>query len=129
MLLAAFDNLDLGIRIPLPKMMLTDGRALINDRQVARVKDQIDDAVAKGATIALGGGVNGRFVEPTILLNVTRDMKVYKDETFGQLFNICRDELVAIFNHSLNLAAQLHINEELELLPVSSQKPWARNVR
>jgi acyl-CoA reductase-like NAD-dependent aldehyde dehydrogenase len=56
---------------------------LINDKQAARVKEQIEDAVAKGAKIALGGGVNGRFVEPTILLNVTRDMLVYRDETFG----------------------------------------------
>lgn len=56
---------------------------LINNKQASRVKEQIDDAVAKGAKIALGGGVNGRYVEPTILLNVTRDMKVYRDETFG----------------------------------------------
>ncbi|MFC3851985.1 aldehyde dehydrogenase family protein [Salinispirillum marinum] len=56
---------------------------LINDRQAARVKDQIEDARAKGATILLGGGVHGRFVEPTIITNVTPDMKVYADETFG----------------------------------------------
>jgi vanillin dehydrogenase len=56
---------------------------LINDRQVARVTSQLDDAVAKGAHIALGGGVNGRFVEPTILTHVTQDMDVWRDETFG----------------------------------------------
>lgn len=56
---------------------------LINDRQVARVKAQIDDAVAKGAQVALGGGVSGRFVEPTILTRVTPDMAVWRDETFG----------------------------------------------
>ena len=56
---------------------------LINDRQVARVKSQLDDAVAKGAQIALGGGVNGRFVEPTILTHVTPDMNIWRDETFG----------------------------------------------
>jgi aldehyde dehydrogenase (NAD+) len=56
---------------------------LINDRQVARVKDQIDDALAKGAKIVLGGKIEGRFVEPTIMVDVTPDMKLYKDETFG----------------------------------------------
>jgi len=56
---------------------------LINDKQAAKVKEQIDDAVAKGAKVALGGRVNGRFVEPTILTGVTSDMKVYQDETFG----------------------------------------------
>jgi aldehyde dehydrogenase (NAD+) len=56
---------------------------LINDKQAAKVKEQIDDAVAKGAKVLLGGKVNGRFVEPTILTGVTPDMKVYQDETFG----------------------------------------------
>jgi len=56
---------------------------LINDRQVARVKAQLDDALAKGAKVVVGGGVNGRFVEPTILTGVTADMRIYQEETFG----------------------------------------------
>jgi len=56
---------------------------LINDKQVARVKEQLDDAIAKGAKVVLGGGINGRFVEPTILTGVTPEMKLYQDETFG----------------------------------------------
>ena len=56
---------------------------LVNDRQVARVKAQIEDALAKGAKLALGGGVQGRFVEPTILTHVTPDMDVWRHETFG----------------------------------------------
>ncbi len=58
---------------------------LINDRQVARVAAQIDDAVAKGAKVALGGTVNGRFVAPTILTDVTPQMDVWNHETFGPL--------------------------------------------
>ncbi|MEM6636281.1 MAG: aldehyde dehydrogenase family protein [Pseudomonadota bacterium] len=56
---------------------------LINDRQAERVKNQLEDAVAKGARLALGGGVNGRFVEPTIVTHVTPDMDIWRDETFG----------------------------------------------
>lgn len=56
---------------------------LINDRQAARVAHQLQDARAKGAKIALGGGVNGRFVEPTIVTDVTPDMDIWRDETFG----------------------------------------------
>ena len=56
---------------------------LINDKQAAIVKSQLDDAVAKGAKVVLGGGVNGRYVEPTILTGVTPDMLVYQNETFG----------------------------------------------
>ncbi len=56
---------------------------LINDRQAARVKSQLDDAVGKGAKVVVGGGVDGRFVEPTILTRVTRDMDIWREETFG----------------------------------------------
>lgn len=75
---------------------------LINDRQVARVKDQIEDAVARGAKLVLGGGINGRFVEPTILTGVTHDMKLYQDETFGPVVPVIPfssdEEAIAIAN-------------------------------
>lgn len=71
---------------------------LINDRQAAHVKRQLDDAVAKGAKIALGGSVNGRFVEPTIVTNVTADMDIWRDETFGPVAVVTpfRDDAEAI---------------------------------
>jgi aldehyde dehydrogenase (NAD+) len=75
---------------------------LINDKQAAKVKEQIDDAVARGAKVLLGGGVRGRFVEPTILLGVTPQMKVYQEETFGPVVPVIPfrndDEAVAIAN-------------------------------
>ena len=75
---------------------------LINDRQVARVKSQMDDAVAKGADIVLGGKVDGRFVEPTIVTGVTSDMTLYRDETFGPVVSVIPfdtdEQAVAIAN-------------------------------
>ncbi|MEM7376096.1 MAG: aldehyde dehydrogenase family protein [Pseudomonadota bacterium] len=75
---------------------------LINDRQVARVRAQLDDALDKGAEIACGGTIEGRFVAPTILTGVTSTMKVYRDETFGPLVPVIPfrndDEAVAIAN-------------------------------
>jgi len=56
---------------------------LINDKQAAHVKSQLDDAAAKGAQFALGGDVNGRFVSPTIVTHVTPDMDIWRHETFG----------------------------------------------
>ena len=44
---------------------------LINDKQAAMVKEQIDDAIAKGAKAEVGGKVNGRYVEATVLTGVT----------------------------------------------------------
>ncbi len=56
---------------------------LINDKQVNIVREQLEDAVAKGAKIELGGKISGRYVEPTILTGITPDMLVYQNETFG----------------------------------------------
>ena len=75
---------------------------LINDKQAAKVKDQIDDAIAKGATAEVGGGVEGRFVQPTVLTGITPDMKVYREETFGPIVPVIPyrtdDEAIAIAN-------------------------------
>ena len=46
----------------------------------------IADALGKGASVALGGkrhALGGNFFEPTILTNVTKDMLVAREETFG----------------------------------------------
>ena len=56
---------------------------MINDRQVERVKAHIEGAIAQGAKCVLGGGISGRFVEPTILTDVTANMDIWRDETFG----------------------------------------------
>ncbi|MEJ8473271.1 aldehyde dehydrogenase family protein [Roseibium algae] len=56
---------------------------LINDKQANQVREQLEDAIAKGAKVELGGGIKGRFVEPTILTGVTPDMLIYQNETFG----------------------------------------------
>ena len=59
---------------------------LIDDTAADTVCSMIDDAVSKGAKVVLGGGrseLGGRFVEPTILSNVTDDMRVFREEIFG----------------------------------------------
>ena len=77
---------------------------LINDKQANQVKGQIEDAIAKGAKVELGGGVNGRFVEPTILTGVTPDMLIYQNETFGPVIPVIPfrsdEEAIAIANDS-----------------------------
>ena len=59
---------------------------LINMQAVEKVESHISDAVAKGAKILVGGkrhSLGGTFFEPTLLGNVSTDMKVTYEETFG----------------------------------------------
>jgi succinate-semialdehyde dehydrogenase/glutarate-semialdehyde dehydrogenase len=62
------------------------------------VLDFIDDAVAKGATIVTGGGrsmLGGSFIDPTILTNVTRNMRVFSEEIFGPVAPLFKFETEA----------------------------------
>ncbi|WP_299877789.1 NAD-dependent succinate-semialdehyde dehydrogenase [uncultured Cocleimonas sp.] len=59
---------------------------LINMAAVEKVEDHISDAVGKGAKVLVGGkrhALGKTFFEPTLLANVTTDMKVTYEETFG----------------------------------------------
>ncbi len=54
-------------------------------KQLEVIRSHIDDAVAKGAAVVLGGpgAVGERFVEPTIMTNVPEDSLAVQEETFG----------------------------------------------
>jgi succinate-semialdehyde dehydrogenase / glutarate-semialdehyde dehydrogenase len=71
---------------------------LIDDKAVKKVEEHIADAVGKGARIIAGGkrhALGGTFFEPTILADVTTQMAVAREETFGPvapLFRFSTDE-------------------------------------
>ncbi len=61
----------------------TDMGPLATDANLNRTKEHVADAVAKGATVVYGGGADGRLHEPTVIVGVTSDMRIAKEETFG----------------------------------------------
>ncbi|MCV9967346.1 NADP-dependent succinate-semialdehyde dehydrogenase [Pararhizobium sp. BT-229] len=66
---------------------------LIDKAALAKVEEHIADAVGKGARVLQGGkkhALGGTFFEATILADVTRDMAVAKEETFGPLAPLFR---------------------------------------
>jgi succinate-semialdehyde dehydrogenase/glutarate-semialdehyde dehydrogenase len=75
---------------------------LVAERQVQLLEEQVKDAVDKGATIITGGkrpaGLNGAYYEPTILINLSKDMRVWHEEVFGPVLPILAfaDEAQAI---------------------------------
>jgi len=87
------------------KLKVSDGMAegaqqgpLIDMAAVQKVESHIQDALAKGARVLLGGkrhALGGSFFEPTVLADVTGNMAVAKEETFGPvapLFRFKTDE-------------------------------------
>jgi succinate-semialdehyde dehydrogenase/glutarate-semialdehyde dehydrogenase len=78
---------------------------LIDDQAVAKVEDHVSDAVAKGAKVLTGGKLHelgGRFYAPTVLSNVTGEMKVMREETFGPVAAVTKfkteEEAIAAAN-------------------------------
>ncbi|MEM9047231.1 MAG: aldehyde dehydrogenase family protein [Pseudomonadota bacterium] len=99
---------------------------LINDRQVERVTHQIEEAVAKGAKVALGGGVSGRFVQPTILTDVNASMAVWREETFGPVVVIVPfgtdEEAIALSNDTeYGLSSAIITRNEARALAMSQR--------
>jgi len=76
----------------------TDQGPLIDAKALAKVEKHIADAQAKGAKLVTGGkrhALGGTFYEPTVLTNVSRDMLLAREETFGPvapLFRVDNDE-------------------------------------
>ena len=104
---------------------------LINANAVAKVEEHIADAVSKGAKVLAGGqphALGGSFFEPTVLGDVTPEMLVARDETFGPLAPIFRfdseAEAIAMANdtefglasylYTQNLGRAWRVSEALE---------------
>jgi len=75
---------------------LTEGAQqgpMIDMAAVEKVEEHIADAVAKGARIVAGGkrhALGGTYFEPTIIADVTTEMRVAREETFGPLAPLFR---------------------------------------
>jgi succinate-semialdehyde dehydrogenase/glutarate-semialdehyde dehydrogenase len=104
---------------------------LIDMKAVEKVEQHISDALKKGAKVVIGGkrhALGGSFFEPTVLANVTTDMVVTREETFGPVAPLFRfkseDEAIRMANDTeFGLAAYFyardirrvwHVAEELE---------------
>ena len=64
--------------------------ALVTKDAVARNKELLDDAVAKGAKVAAGGQFEGAVVSATVLDKVTSAMRIYIEESFGPVKPVVR---------------------------------------
>lgn len=92
---------------------------LIDMEAVEKVESHIADALDQGATLLVGGrrrAGGGTFFEPTILTNVTADMLIAREETFGPVAPIFRftteEEAIALANDTeFGLAAYVYTRD------------------
>lgn len=126
---------------------------LISEAAYKKVKEHIDDAVAKGGKILVGGKrlegsayENGYFVQPTIIGDATRDMLIHYEETFGpvlplipfdgeaEAIEMANDTIfgLAAYFYTENLSRAYRVAEQLEYgivgmndaLPSTAQAPF-----
>ena len=94
--------------------------ALTRKEQPAFLASQVEDALAKGATLLCGGKPivgAGNYFEPTVLVNVTHDMEVMKEESFGPVIGIMKvagdEEAIALMNDTqYGLTAAVFCSDE-----------------
>lgn len=92
---------------------------LIDDAAVAKVSEHIEDATTKGAKVTLGGkahALGGTFFEPTILTDVTSDMIITTEETFGPVaplykFDKESDVIAAANDTDFGLASYIYTRD------------------
>jgi len=66
---------------------------LINHDALDKVEEHVADATAHGAKVVVGGkrhALGGNFYEPTLLTDVTAEMKIFREETFGPVAPLIR---------------------------------------
>ncbi len=93
---------------------------LISRKALEDIKELVDDAIGHGATVAAGGEFgdgDSHYVEPTILCNVTEDMRIFREEIFGPVAPIYRfsteEEAIAMANDTeFGLASYLYTSDQ-----------------
>jgi aldehyde dehydrogenase (NAD+) len=101
---------------------------IINARNFARIKRLFDDAVAKGATVAVGGTLEEAdlTVHPTLLTGITPDMQIMQEEIFGPVVPVLTynsiDEVISyIADRPKPLALYVYSNNQSNVDKVLSR--------
>ncbi|MES2762028.1 MAG: aldehyde dehydrogenase family protein [Bacteroidota bacterium] len=81
-------ELTLNLNFGDPLKESTDVSNMIDEENAIRVETWINEAIQQGATLICGGKRTGSYVEPTILTDCNKHMKVYAEEVFGPVICI-----------------------------------------
>lgn len=106
-LVTAFQNIKIGNPLSLDTQMGSQ----ISKGQADKILSYVDLAKTEGASIACGGDYytengceNGAFIQPTLITDVTNDMRIAQEEIFGPVAVVIKfkteDEVIALANDS-----------------------------
>lgn len=133
-----YDEVAKKLKVAVEKLKVGNGMEegitqgpLIDSKAVLKVQEHIEDALKKGGKVLIGGKPHSKgmsFFEPTILTDVTQDMAVAREETFGPLAPLFKfhtqEEVIAMANnteyglaayiYTKNMARLWEVGEELE---------------
>jgi succinate-semialdehyde dehydrogenase/glutarate-semialdehyde dehydrogenase len=92
---------------------------LITETAASNVCNLIEDAVIHGANILIGGDrseLGKNFIEPTVIENITRDMRIFSEEIFGPVATLMKfeteDEAISLANDTdYGLAAYFYTRD------------------
>lgn len=114
-----------------PKGGFSNMPVIVNDRHFKRLMDAIDASKAKGAKVFIGGNgdTGSRFIEPTVLDNVTWDSPIMEQEIFGPILPVIEydnldDVLDIIKQRPKPLALYLFSNDKAVQRKVLSSVPY-----
>lgn len=104
-----------GLKVGDPALKDTFIGPVVHEAAAVQIKKRIDDAVAKGANLLLGGEREKNIIYPTIIENVDESCDLVKDETFGPVLPLRKfkevDEVIEILKtSSFGLQAGLFCN-------------------
>ncbi|MEF7614182.1 aldehyde dehydrogenase family protein [Aquincola sp. MAHUQ-54] len=99
---------------------------MISEAEARRAERWVEEAVAEGARVLLGGTREGALMQPTILTDVTPKMRVLREEIFAPVFSVIPyggfDEAVAQVNATpFGLAAGLFTRDVMRALNAARQ--------
>jgi betaine-aldehyde dehydrogenase len=102
-----------------PEDERTDVSPVASSLAVGRIRAQLADAVARGAKIVLGGGIEGNTIHPTIVRDATDDMLGMREEVFGPVaftspFDTKEEVLRRAKDHKYGLRAAVFGGTEAE---------------